>query len=73
MVFKILTKTLARRITNVIDQLVSGDQTGFVKGRYIAENIRLVLDLIQYAAEKKKDGMFFAIGKRRTTRSIGNI
>ena len=56
-VFKILTKALARRLTNVIDQLVSGDQTGFVKGRYIGENIRLVLDLIQYAAEKKKDGM----------------
>ena len=55
--FKILTKALARRIAKIIDQLVSEDQTGFIKGRYIGENIRLVLDLIQYAAEKKESGM----------------
>ena len=56
-VFKILTIALARRISNVIDRLVSGDQTGFIKGRYIGENIRLVLDLIQHTAEKKKEGL----------------
>lgn len=56
-VFKILTKTLSRRVTRVIDQLIGGDQTGFIKGRYIGENVRLVFDLMQYAAENEKEGM----------------
>ena len=56
-VFKILTKTLSRRVTRIIDRLICGDQTGFIKGRYIGENVRLVFDLLQYAEEKEKEGM----------------
>ena len=60
--FKILTKTLARRLTGVIDRMVGGDQTGFVKGRYIGENIRLVLDLMKYSRQHLKP----------STSSLGN-
>ena len=41
----------------MIDDLISGDQTGFIKGCYIGENTRLVFDLLNYAAEEDKEGM----------------
>ena len=42
---KILTKVIAKRI----ETLINPDQTGYVKGRYIGENVRLIYDLIHYA------------------------
>ena len=40
--YKIASKTLAKRIENVLPKLVHSDQTGFMKDRYIGENIRLI-------------------------------
>jgi len=47
--YKILTKLLANRLQNVISSIVSEDQSGYIKNRYIGENIRLVLDVIEYS------------------------
>ena len=38
--YKILTKTIAKRIEKVLPNIINVDQTGYVKGRYISENIR---------------------------------
>ena len=56
-VFKILTKTLARRIGRVISRLINEDQSGFIKGRYIGENIRTVLDLLKISRETEIPGL----------------
>ena len=48
-VYKILTKALARRLSTVIQGIINEDQTGFLKGRYIGENVRLSIDVIKYA------------------------
>ena len=37
--YKIFAKIISNRISLVIDQLVSNDQTGFIKSRYIAQNL----------------------------------
>lgn len=39
-----------------LDNLISHEQTGFLKGRFIGENIRLVLDLIGYCDRNYKKG-----------------
>ena len=44
--YKIVTKTIANRLAKVIPDLIHRDQTGFIKGRFIGENIRLILDII---------------------------
>ncbi len=44
--YKILTKLLAHRLQKVISKLVKKDQTGYIKGRYIGENIRNLYDII---------------------------
>jgi len=37
--YKILTKVLANRLEKVLPKIINPDQTGYVKGRYIGENI----------------------------------
>ena len=59
--YKILTKCLAKRILKVIDKLISYDQTGYLKGRYIGENIRTVHDVITYLQERNLPGMMLLI------------
>ena len=39
---------IANRNKTVLDILIDKDQTGFIKGRYIGENIRIVYDIMKY-------------------------
>ena len=45
--YKILTKTIAKRLEKVLPKIINSDQTGYVKGRYIGENVRLISDIIR--------------------------
>ena len=55
--YKILAKLLASRIAKVASTLIHADQTGFIKGRYIGENVRMVLDLLKYAENEQLPGL----------------
>ena len=55
--YKILTKLLANRLQKVIPNIVSEDQSGYIKNRYIGENIRTVLDVIEYTSLKTDPGI----------------
>ena len=46
--YKILAKALCRRLKQVIDTLISHDQTGYLKQRSPMQNLRLVQDIIEY-------------------------
>jgi len=54
--YKILTKVLANRLEKV-PKIINPDQTGYVKGRYIGENIRLIQDLMLYLEKENSPGM----------------
>ena len=41
--YKIASKAIAKWIEPMLPSLIHPDQTGFVKGRYIGENIRLII------------------------------
>lgn len=47
--YKILTKALANRLTNVLPQIIHPDQTACIKGRTINDNASLLRDAIHYA------------------------
>lgn len=49
--YKILAFVLSNRLQDVIGNIVSADQSGYIKGRFIGNNIRLIEDLIE---ESKK-------------------
>ena len=50
---KILAYTIAKRIESFLPKLLHSDQTGFIKERYISQNIRLLSDLMEYTDAKK--------------------
>ena len=50
--YKILTKAIAKRLEKFLPKIINPDQTGYVKQRYIGENVRLILDLMSYTEEK---------------------
>ena len=57
--YKIATKVIANRIKHIITKIVDNSQTGFIKRRYIGENIRLLLEIIDNAEDENKPGMIF--------------
>ena len=59
--YKIAAKSIANRIKLVLTNLINHDQTGFLKGRFIGENIRLIDCIIQYATEKNIPGLLLFI------------
>ena len=59
--YKIAAKSIANRIKIVLPNLINHDQTGFLKGRSIGENIRLIDCIIQYATEKNILGLVLFI------------
>jgi hypothetical protein len=59
--YKILAKTLATRLNKVIDDIISQDKTGCIKGRSAFANIRSSIDIINYAKEQQLHGLIAMI------------
>ena len=55
--YKILTKAIAKRVEKVLPDIINVDQTGYVKGRYIGENIRLIQDVIHFTSQMNEKGI----------------
>ena len=60
-VYKIASGTIANRLKLVLNNLINKDQTGFVKGRYIGENTRLIYDLLNYTEKNDIPGLLLLI------------
>ena len=57
--YKIGTKCIAKRLEKVLPLLIGSNKTGYIKGRFIGENmmIRLISDII--AQHENDQGMIF--------------
>ena len=55
--YKIATKAISNRIKTELPKLISNDQTGFIKDRFIGENIRAIDSIIKYSAAKDIPGL----------------
>ena len=59
--YKIFAKVLASRLCTFLPDIIHPNQTGFVKGRYIGENIRLIDDLLVISAYRNLEGFLVAL------------
>ena len=55
--YKITTKALALRLRKVLPSIISDVQTGYIEGRFIGENIRMISDIIHFTAEQNQEGI----------------
>ena len=65
-----MSAALVNRTKKVLDKLISDSQTGFIKGRYIGESIRLVYNIINYCDTSNKTGLFMLIDFEKAFDSI---
>ena len=68
--YKIVTKALAMRLAKVAPNIINADQTGFLKGRYIGENIRLILDVISICQKRNIPGILLACDQEKAYDSV---
>ena len=69
--YKILAKSLALRLSSVIQSIVEEDQTGYISGnRSISNNLRLIDDVIEYLKYKQKPGILLALDFQKAYDSI---
>jgi hypothetical protein len=54
--YKIIAFVLAKRLQKVICSIINNDQSAYMKGRFIGNNIRLVLDIFDFCDLENKGG-----------------
>ena len=68
--YKILTKVIAKRLEKLLPKIINPDQTGYVKGRYIGENVRLIQDIMFYTKHMNSPGIAIFLDFRKAFDSI---
>ena len=69
-IYKIAATCIANRIKGVLDRLIGEEQKGFMKGRFIGENIRLIYDVIHETKERYLDGLLLSVDFEKAFDSV---
>ena len=69
-IYKIASGRIAERIKSVLTDLISEDQTGFISGRYIGENTRLIYDILHITDELDIPGLLLIVDFEKAFDSI---
>jgi len=70
--YKIAAKCIGNRVKKVITSTISEEQTGFIKGRYIGENVRLISEVIENANKTDEPGLIFFTDFNKAFDSLDN-
>ena len=69
-IYKLASGCIAERIKIVLDKLISKEQKGFMSGRYVGENTRLLYDILQITDKLDIPGVLLIIDFEKTFDSI---
>ena len=59
--YKITSSAIAARIKHVLHLIINEDQKGFLKGRYIGDNVRKIYDLLVHTEKENIPGLLLTI------------
>ncbi len=59
--YKLVAKALAFRLKNILPNIINSDQTGFVKDRYIGENITRIFNIMDHVEEEELAAIIMSI------------
>ena len=59
--YKIASKAIASRIKNVLPAFIHSDQSGFMKDRFIGQNIRLINDILEQTELQNVPGILLQL------------
>ena len=68
--YKIAAKSIASRIRKVLPKIINNDQTGFLKNRFIGENIRLLDSIINYTNTEQIPGLLLFVDFEKAFGSV---
>ena len=68
--YKILTKSIAKRLEKVLPKIINSDQTGYIKGRFIGENVRVIQDVMFHTKQEEKPGIAIFLDFRKAFNTI---
>ena len=55
--YKVATKTIATRLEKVLPHIIHPSQSGYVKGRFIGESIRQIIDIMGFTKNRQIPGI----------------
>ena len=68
--YKIISKALASRLKKVLPNLISPQQTAYVKNRFIGESGRLIADVIEITDILNKEGFLVTMDIEKAFNSL---
>ena len=68
--YKIIAKALSNRLTKILPFIIEDDQTGYVSGRFIGCNIRLIEDILSQTTKLNIAGILLTIDFEKAFDSI---
>ena len=60
-IYKLASSVIANRLKTVLNKIVHPDQKGFIAGRFIGENIRLIYDILFESKQQQQDGLLLSV------------
>ena len=68
--YKIATRAIASRISKILPGIIHSDQAGYVKKRFIGQNIRLISDVFERCHDTKTPGIALFLDFKKAFNSI---
>ena len=68
--YKVIAFCFARRLQKILRKLISVEQSAYVKGRYIGENARTILDIFEYCENYDHDGILLFLDFEKAFDSV---